>query len=103
MNPQFVVLGAFSSQSSRTFFHVFPELSRSIVNAMPGEKDYRVARFPTGTSAPGNSRIKDKANRPFLERQLCRKLRPRSIPGCGLRVVAFLERHVETASPWTLG
>ena len=53
MNPQFVVLGAFSSQSSRTFFHVFPELSRSIVNAMPGEKDYRVARFPTGTSAPG--------------------------------------------------
>ena len=51
VNPKFVVLVAFSSRTSRTFFHVFPELSRSIGNAAPSEKDSRVARFPTGMCA----------------------------------------------------
>ena len=69
MNPQFVVLGAFNSQSSRTFFHVFPELSRSIVNAVPGE-------ISDWDESAWNSRINDKANRPFPERELYRKYVP---------------------------
>ena len=51
VNLKFVVLVALSSRSSRTFFHVFPELSRSIGNAASREKDSRVARFPTGMCA----------------------------------------------------
>ena len=66
-NPKHVVLVALSSRCSRTFFHVFPELSRSIGNAAPGEKDSRVARFPTGMSAL-NPRINNMANKPFLQR-----------------------------------
>ena len=90
MNPQFVVLGAFSSQSSRTFFHVFPELSRSIVNAVPGEISDRRARLELPHQRQG-------------EQALPREGIVQEVTSQIDEGRCFLERHVENVSPSTLG
>ena len=95
MNPQFVVLGAFSSQSSRTFFHVFPELSRSIVNAVPGEISDRRARLELPHQRQGEQALPREATVQEVTSQIDSRLWTEGR--------CFLERHVENVSPWTLG